>query len=60
MYDMQYNYGAVDGVEAAILSLGNLARREPQLLCPSHGEPMADPAHAPSHARATTWSASSS
>jgi len=42
MYDMQYNYGAMDGVEAAILSLANLARREPQLLCPSHGEPMWD------------------
>jgi glyoxylase-like metal-dependent hydrolase (beta-lactamase superfamily II) len=42
MYDMQYNYGAVDGVEAAIISLGNLGRREPQKLCPSHGEPMAD------------------
>ena len=43
MYDMQYNYGASNGVEMAILSLKNLARREPQLLCPSHGEPMADP-----------------
>jgi glyoxylase-like metal-dependent hydrolase (beta-lactamase superfamily II) len=42
MYDMQYNYGAVDGVEMAILSLANLARREPQLLCPSHGEPMVE------------------
>ena len=42
MYDMQYNYGAADGVEFAILSLTNLARRGPQLLCPSHGEPMAD------------------
>ena len=42
MYDMQYNYGAVDGVEAAILSLENLGRRQPGLLCPSHGEPMAD------------------
>jgi glyoxylase-like metal-dependent hydrolase (beta-lactamase superfamily II) len=40
MYDMQYNYGATDGVEAAILSLANLSRREPQLLCPSHGKPM--------------------
>ena len=40
MYDMQYNYGAVDGVEAATLSLRNLQRRDPQLLCPSHGEPM--------------------
>ena len=43
MYDMQYNYGAVDGVEAAILSLGSLNRREVQIICPSHGEPMADP-----------------
>jgi len=42
MYDMQYNYGAADGVEMAILSLGNLGRREPKLLCPSHGEPMTD------------------
>lgn len=42
MYDMQYNYGAVDGVEAAIMSLGNLARRRAQLLCPSHGDPMHD------------------
>jgi glyoxylase-like metal-dependent hydrolase (beta-lactamase superfamily II) len=42
MYDMQYNYGAVDGVEFAILSLNNLARRGPQLLCPSHGQPMDD------------------
>jgi len=40
MYDLQYNYGAVDGVEAAALSLKNLQRRDPQLLCPSHGEPM--------------------
>jgi len=42
LYDMQYNYGAVDGVEAATLSLKNLQRRDPQLLCPSHGEPMDD------------------
>jgi glyoxylase-like metal-dependent hydrolase (beta-lactamase superfamily II) len=52
MYDMQYNYGAVDGVEAAILSLKNLARREPQLLCPSHGEPMTDPPGALQRTRA--------
>jgi len=43
MYDMQYNYGAADGVEAAIVSLGNLGRRQPHLLCPSHGDPMTDP-----------------
>ena len=40
MYDMQYNYGAVDGVEQTILSLSNLGRRQPQLLCPAHGTPM--------------------
>ncbi len=42
MYDMQYNYGATDGVEQAILAMKNLARRAPQLLCPSHGAPMGD------------------
>jgi glyoxylase-like metal-dependent hydrolase (beta-lactamase superfamily II) len=42
MYDMQYNYGAVDGVETAVLSLGLLEERKPALLCPSHGEPMRD------------------
>ena len=52
MYDMQYNYGAMDGVEAAIVSLGNLARRDPALLCPSHGAPMADPAAAMTQTRA--------
>ncbi|MCC6442669.1 MAG: MBL fold metallo-hydrolase [Armatimonadetes bacterium] len=41
LHDLQNNYGAVDGVEAAVLSLGNLLRRGPGLLCPSHGEPMA-------------------
>jgi len=42
MYDMQYDYGSLDGVEFAILSLASLSRREPQRICPSHGEPMAD------------------
>jgi glyoxylase-like metal-dependent hydrolase (beta-lactamase superfamily II) len=42
MYDMQYNYGAADGVELAALSLANLARRQPALLCPSHGAAMED------------------
>ncbi len=41
LHDLQYNYGAADGVEFALLSLKNLARRAPALLCPSHGEPMA-------------------
>ncbi len=43
MFDMQYNYGAVDGVELAILSLKNLARREPERIYPSHGDAMPDP-----------------
>jgi glyoxylase-like metal-dependent hydrolase (beta-lactamase superfamily II) len=43
MYDMQYNYGAADGVELAALSLANLARRQPQRLCPSHGAAMDQP-----------------
>lgn len=46
MHDLQYNYGAVDGVEFAILSLANLERRAPQVLCPSHGAPMFDAADA--------------
>ena len=46
MYDMQYGYGAVDGVEFAILSLVNLTQRGPQLLCPSHGLPMDNPEQA--------------
>ena len=43
MHDMQYSYAASDGVELAILSLANLARRQPRLLCPSHGDLMRDP-----------------
>lgn len=29
MHDLQYNYGAADGVESAIFSLANLERRAP-------------------------------
>lgn len=42
LYDLQYNYAQADGVDAAILSMGNLARRKPEMLCPSHGQPMPD------------------
>jgi glyoxylase-like metal-dependent hydrolase (beta-lactamase superfamily II) len=51
MYDLQYNYGAADGVEFAILSLVNLAKHNPQLLCPSHGQPMSDVEQALSQTR---------
>lgn len=36
----QWSYGGVEGQAATILSLGVLARRAPQVLYPSHGEPM--------------------
>lgn len=43
LYDLQYNYGAMDGIEFSVLSLANLARRRPHRLLPSHGAPMDDP-----------------
>ena len=42
LYDLQYSYGAMDGVESAILSLNLLEDRGPRMLCPSHGQPMRD------------------
>ena len=42
LYDMQYSYGATDGVESAILSLNLLEDRGPAVLCPSHGGVMRD------------------
>ncbi|MGQ9630122.1 MAG: MBL fold metallo-hydrolase [bacterium] len=41
LYDMQYGYGAIDGIEAAILSLNDLEEKKPKILCPSHGDGMA-------------------
>ena len=38
LYDMQFDYGENDGLELALLSLTNLRRRNPDVLCPSHGE----------------------
>jgi glyoxylase-like metal-dependent hydrolase (beta-lactamase superfamily II) len=46
LYDMQYSYGATDGVESAILSLNLLEDRGPAVLCPSHGGVMRDAAAA--------------
>ena len=43
LYDLQYYYGEHEGVDLSIYSLNELARLQPQLLCPSHGEPMSDP-----------------
>jgi glyoxylase-like metal-dependent hydrolase (beta-lactamase superfamily II) len=46
LFDTQVNYGGAEGVDLGIYSLGRLAERNPALLCPSHGEPMSDPAPA--------------
>jgi glyoxylase-like metal-dependent hydrolase (beta-lactamase superfamily II) len=38
----QWSYGGVEGQAATILSCGTLARRAPDMLYPSHGEPLAN------------------
>jgi glyoxylase-like metal-dependent hydrolase (beta-lactamase superfamily II) len=43
LYDLQYYYGEHEGVDLSIYSLAELARLKPELLCPSHGEPVHDP-----------------
>ncbi len=43
LYDLQYNYAAVDGVDFAVHSLSRLREAGPELMCPSHGEPFANP-----------------
>jgi len=42
LFDMQYTYGAQDGIEMTVLSLNLLEDRKPDILCPSHGEIMVD------------------
>jgi glyoxylase-like metal-dependent hydrolase (beta-lactamase superfamily II) len=39
----QWSYSGVDGQASMLLSLGLLARQEPELLLPSHGDPIEDP-----------------
>ncbi len=43
LYDMQYNYDSLDGVDFAIFSLAKLRELGPQLICPSHGSPFSNP-----------------
>ena len=43
LYDTQINYGGSEGVDLGIFSLARLRERKPQMVCPSHGKPMADP-----------------
>jgi glyoxylase-like metal-dependent hydrolase (beta-lactamase superfamily II) len=42
LYDMQYSYNAVDGVESAILALNLLEEKSPRIICPSHGDVITD------------------
>lgn len=46
LYDTQVNYGGSEGIDCAIYSLARLAEQKPGLLCPSHGQPAANPAAA--------------
>jgi glyoxylase-like metal-dependent hydrolase (beta-lactamase superfamily II) len=42
----QWTYSGVEGLAATVLSCGLVARREPDLLLPSHGDPIEEPAAA--------------
>lgn len=44
LYNLQYNYASIDGIDCALHSLGRLRELGPQLICPSHGEPIPEPA----------------
>ncbi len=43
LYELQYRYEDADGVDCAIMSLTRLGEQTPDLICPSHGEPFAQP-----------------
>jgi len=43
LFSLQYNYGSVDGIDFAVHSLTRLREAGPALVCPSHGEPFANP-----------------
>jgi glyoxylase-like metal-dependent hydrolase (beta-lactamase superfamily II) len=42
LYDLQYNYGAEDGCDHLVYSLGKLRAHGADMACPSHGEPFGD------------------
>ncbi len=43
LYDTQIGYGGWEGIDLGTYSLARLQEQKPGLLCPSHGEPIADP-----------------
>lgn len=46
LYDTQINYGGSEGIDLGIFSLARLRELKPEMLLPSHGEPMPDAAGA--------------
>jgi glyoxylase-like metal-dependent hydrolase (beta-lactamase superfamily II) len=43
LYDTQISYGGWEGIDLGSYSLARLREQRPELLCPSHGEPIPDP-----------------
>jgi glyoxylase-like metal-dependent hydrolase (beta-lactamase superfamily II) len=43
LHDTQVNYGGAEGIDLGAYSLAGLREQKPELLCPSHGEPLPDP-----------------
>jgi glyoxylase-like metal-dependent hydrolase (beta-lactamase superfamily II) len=43
LHDTQVNYGGSEGIDLGAYSLARLREQKPELLCPSHGEPLKDP-----------------
>ncbi len=43
LYDTQVNYGGSEGIDLGIYSLARLREQRPELMCPSHGDPLRDP-----------------
>jgi glyoxylase-like metal-dependent hydrolase (beta-lactamase superfamily II) len=43
LYDTQVYYAGTEGIDLGIYSLSRLRELKPELLCPSHGEPIANP-----------------
>src|SRR5829696_653595 len=48
----QWSYSGIDGLAATFFSCGVLARREPDVLLPAHGDPVEEPAPTLEQARA--------
>jgi glyoxylase-like metal-dependent hydrolase (beta-lactamase superfamily II) len=46
LYDLQYHYGNYEGLDFSVFSLDAILEEKPELLCPSHGQPLTDPAPA--------------